>query len=298
MWPARGVQVRTRVARRAASGRSPTAAAAVVPPRRAENCARACPSRARSRLQPSLTKPSTDQVLTNSFGCLRRVRDLRVALGDVDDLDAERLRERAQSSGGARRFSPRRRCRARCSAAPASRSARRGRGSRHASAPPWALAVAACAASASRAARSWCAAAGRPGRCSRRPGLDAGVEVHRAAFPANLTSAIEDTSTDTFSTKSPRPTQRLQHAAEVLARQRFLDETDAVVIRPPRLPRSSAVTIVMRLGRMPMWRRISGSTPWPMLPKPTMTMRPGKVDVDLVLAHVNFPPLVNSAAQE
>ena len=51
-------------------------------------------------------------------------------------------------------------------------------------------------------------------------------------------------------------------------------------------PASSAVTIVMRSGvSPPTWRRISGSTPWPMLPKPMKTRRPGKVRVDRVLAH-------------
>ena len=35
--------------------------------------------------------------------------------------------------------------------------------------------------------------------------------------------------------------------------------------------------MVICVGAMSMWRRISGSTPWPMLPKPTMTMRPENV---------------------
>ena len=38
-----------------------------------------------------------------------------------------------------------------------------------------------------------------------RPRLDAGVEVHRALDQQNLTNAIDETSTDTLSTKSPRP---------------------------------------------------------------------------------------------
>ncbi len=42
---------------------------------------------------PSLTKPSIDQVLTNSPGTLGLDRNLGVALGDVDDLDAEIARE-------------------------------------------------------------------------------------------------------------------------------------------------------------------------------------------------------------
>ena len=47
----------------------------------------------------------------------------------------------------------------------------------------------------------------------------------------NLMSAMLETSTDTLSMKSPRPTQRIQHAAEVLARERFLDDLDAVLLR-------------------------------------------------------------------
>jgi hypothetical protein len=38
---------------------------------------------------PSETKPSTDQVLTKTLHRLRLLRALRVALGDVDALDAE-----------------------------------------------------------------------------------------------------------------------------------------------------------------------------------------------------------------
>ncbi len=34
--------------------------------------------------------------------------------------------------------------------------------------------------------------------------------------------------------------------------------------------------MVMRAGGHPMWRRISGNAPWPMAPKPTKMMRPGK----------------------
>src|SRR5579862_609031 len=40
-------------------------------------------------------------------------------------------------------------------------------------------------------------------------------------------------------------------------------------------PRSSPVTMPMRSGATPMCRRMSGSTPWPMLPKPMKRMRPG-----------------------
>src|SRR4051812_16795932 len=34
--------------------------------------------------------------------------------------------------------------------------------------------------------------------------------------------------------------------------------------------------MLMRSGGQPMWRRISGNTPWPIAPKPTMMIRPGK----------------------
>ena len=33
--------------------------------------------------------------------------------------------------------------------------------------------------------------------------------------------------------------------------------------------------MVMRSFGMPMWRNTSGSVPWPMLPNPMKTMRPG-----------------------
>ena len=46
---------------------------------------------------PSETKPSTDQVLTNTFVRLRLLGALGVALGDVDALDAELVRELAPS---------------------------------------------------------------------------------------------------------------------------------------------------------------------------------------------------------
>src|SRR5690554_4576634 len=42
------------------------------------------------------------------------------------------------------------------------------------------------------------------------------------------------------------------------------------------LPRSSAVTMVICDRLMSIWRRISGSTPWPIEPKPIITMRPLK----------------------
>ena len=44
---------------------------------------------------PSDRKPSTDQVLTNTFMRLRVAGALGVALGDVDALDAERHGEPA-----------------------------------------------------------------------------------------------------------------------------------------------------------------------------------------------------------
>src|ERR1700734_53607 len=39
-------------------------------------------------------------------------------------------------------------------------------------------------------------------------------------------------------------------------------------------PASSAVTMEMRPGEVPMWRKIKGKTPCPMLPKPTKTILP------------------------
>ena len=66
------------------------AAAEIVTPRHRPGSAVSCvPQPSSAGWQPSPTKPSIDQVLTNSPGCLGDVGDLRVALGDVDDLDAE-----------------------------------------------------------------------------------------------------------------------------------------------------------------------------------------------------------------
>ena len=59
------------------------------------------------------------------------------------------------------------------------------------------------------------------------------MQVSRYIAPfsqQNLISAMLETSTDTLSRKSPRPMQRIEHAAEVLARQRLLDELDAVLL--------------------------------------------------------------------
>jgi hypothetical protein len=91
----------------------------------------------------------------------------------------------------------------------------------------------------------------------------------------NLTSAIEDTSTERFSRKSPRPTSGSS------TRAKFSRVSACLTKRTPYswatlAPASSAVTIVIWSGLMPTWRRISGRTPWPMLPKPTNTRRPGK----------------------
>src|SRR5215213_9624681 len=39
-------------------------------------------------------------------------------------------------------------------------------------------------------------------------------------------------------------------------------------------PRISSAMMVIWLGLIAIWRKISGSTPWPIEPKPTITMRP------------------------
>ena len=49
-----------------------------------------------------------------------------------------------------------------------------------------------------------------------------------------------------------------------------------MILRWVLLLRASGIAITTRDAGMPMCRRMSGSTPWPMLPKPTITMRPGK----------------------
>ncbi len=45
---------------------------------------------------------------------------------------------------------------------------------------------------------------------------------------------MQDTSTDRFSRKSPRPTHRVEHVLVVAARERVLDEAHAVFLRDLR----------------------------------------------------------------
>ena len=99
--PSSGVQVRTRVSRPGpvevdrrrrsrTRGGAPSAGSAF-------SCV---PQPISAGWLPSDTKPSIDQVLTNSPTSLGCVRDLGVALGDVDHLDAEVARQLRPSPRG------------------------------------------------------------------------------------------------------------------------------------------------------------------------------------------------------
>src|SRR5919112_1247407 len=103
------------------------------------------------------------------------------------------------------------------------------------------------------------------------------MQVSRYSAPfscANLISAMLETSTDRFSRKSPLPISG-SSTWRKLSRVSGLTTNLTPNSAASRLPASSAVTMVMRSGSMPMWRSTSGNTPWPMLPKPTKTRRPG-----------------------
>ena len=108
------------------------------------------------------------------------------------------------------------------------------------------------------------------------PRLDAGVEIERALLVAELDQRDARHVDRQVEQEIAAPDQRVEHAPVVLAGQRLLDEADAVLGRDLRAG-SSAASTVMRSVVMSMWRRISGSTPWPMLPKPTKISRPGKL---------------------
>ena len=89
------------------------------------------------------------------------------------------------------------------------------------------------------------------------------MQVSRYMAPfaqQNLISAIDDTSTETLSTKSPRPMYGSS------SRRKFSRVSGSLTNLTPYCsasfrPRSSAVTIVMRSFGMPMCRRTSGSVP-------------------------------------
>ena len=130
----------------------------------------------------------------------------------------------------------------RCASTPVSRAmssiacltkcADQARDSRHASVtavgPLRAGRRSASAALAHRVVRAL-ATATATGRCSRPPGLDAGVEVEHAALLAELRSAPrEDTSTDRLSRKSPGAEQRRQHVTVVVPRRGLTTNSHAV----------------------------------------------------------------------
>src|SRR5215470_2753180 len=131
------------------------------------------------------------------------------------------------------------------------------------------------------------------------------MQVSRYIAPFSqhsLMSATLDTSTETLTRKSPRPSSGLS------TRRWFSRVSRSRTNLMPYLaasswPRSSAVTMVIRSGAMPMCRSTSGSTPWPMLPKPTNRMRAGNsrwilcfwlmMDTDLRLRVAGLPKGIN-----
>ena len=64
-----------------------------------------------------------------------------------------------------------------------------------------------------------------------RPRLDAGVEVHRTFLPAQLDQRQARDLHGNVDQEIAAPEQRIEHAAEVLARQTLLDQPDAVGAR-------------------------------------------------------------------
>ena len=109
------------------------------------------------------------------------------------------------------------------------------------------------------------------------PGLDAGVEVERAAAPGTAASARRRRRRPTGSAGN-RPAPAAASAGRGSSPASAADWTKRTPYSAATSgPRGSAVTMVMRSRGMAIWRRISGSTPWPMLPKPSMTRRPEKV---------------------
>ena len=89
------------------------------------------------------------------------------------------------------------------------------------------------------------------------------MQVSRYIAPLdqqNLISAMEETSTDTLSTKSPRP-MYLSSSREKLSRVSVILTTLMPYSSATCLPRSSDVMMVMRSLATPTWRRTSGSVP-------------------------------------
>ena len=244
-------------------------------------CRSCVPQPSSAGWQPSPTKPSIDQVLTNSpgrFGCSGH---LRVALGDVDHLDAELARQRGplrpRSAGDHRDRRPvsrgdvqqrlldevrdqagigavrdhRRRAAGAGLAAPA-----RSRAARSSSA------ATACSVGIGVAARPRARCRCRD-RARRAPGTSS-ISADRRDVDRQVEQEVA------------RAQQRLEHSPVILARQRLDDEA-----RRRGFGHVAAALLggddAMRSASMSIWRRISGSTPWPMLPKPTHDEAAGEI---------------------
>jgi hypothetical protein len=219
-------------------------------------------------------RPGVDELVAPSGG----TGDLRVALGDVDHLDAELVRERAHSSrvfgvavldaGVGGDVEQRLLDEVRDEAGVGAVREHRGRRAR--------LGL---AQRQRRLAQRVVGALRRRHRrigVAARPRLDAGVEVERALLPAQLDQRDARHVHRQVEQEVAAAHQRIEH---VLVK--FSRVSGCLTKRTPYsaatfAPASSAVTIVICSGWMPTCRRISGNTPWPMLPKPTKIRRPGK----------------------
>ena len=201
--------------------------------RRAGNCARAMPQPSSAGCEPSETKPSTDQVLTNSLGSFGMVETCVSRSAMWMTLTPSRCASSAHSPrlAGHRRLQAgvcgdvEQRLLHQVRHQPRIGAVRqhRGRRARIAGAQPQRF----------LAHRVVGALGGRDGRVgvAAGPGLDAGIEVHRALFPAVADQGdARDVDRD-IQQEVAAPEQRIEHAAEILARQRLLDELDAVARR-------------------------------------------------------------------
>ena len=226
---------------------------------------------------PSDTKPSTDQVLTNTFigfGFLERwvsrsaiwmpltpsfcasrpqpssaLRLVELGVGVAGDVEQRLLDEPGHHAGiGAA-------------------GGDRGRSARAACAWPPA---------ASRAARSWSASrADLLVEVEAEPRLHHGVDVERADLAAqrhDIDRRGVDRQVDAKALAAAGGQQRHQHLAVIVPGDALLDEAHAVLSGDS--PSSCGSMMTKRDLSYSKWRSISGSVPLPIEPKPIMTMGP------------------------
>ncbi len=184
-------------------------------------------TRLRALADEALDRPGVDEFAR----LLRLGRDLRVALGDVDDLHAEAAGQLAPFGARAglaglhlgvggdvqQRLLHEVRHQPRVGAVREHRG-----GSARIPGPQRQRLL---------AQRVIGAAGGGDGRVgvAARPGLEAGVQVHRAFFPAQLDERDARHLDRDVDQEIPASQQRIEHAAKVLACEPLLDELDAVL---------------------------------------------------------------------